>query len=331
MKAVVIFNLGGPDRLENVKPFLFNLFYDRAIINISNPFRYFLAKLVSSRRNLKAQDIYQHLGGGSPIVVETESQAQALQKRLGHDYKVFIAMRYWHPMIDQVMQEVIDSKPDEIILLPLYPQFSMSTTGSFFTEWEKKMKRKACVIPIRKICCYPDNPLFTKAFQDVILNTITSENVPKNARYLFSAHGLPMKNIQAGDPYEMQVHSSVNAILQGLPVVNDHVICYQSKVGPLKWLEPSTETEIKRAAEENIPIVIIPISFVSENSETLYELDYLYKKYAGDIGMTGYYRVPTLQANDHYISALTSMVTNNHQTSCLMTGCKRFCQIPIAA
>lgn len=326
MKAVIIFNLGGPDTLKNVKPFLFNLFNDKAIISLAKPFRYLLAKLVSSRRNLKAQDIYKHLGGGSPILHETQMQKDALQKALGDEYKVFIGMRYWHPMADEVLDDVIALNPDEIILLPLYPQYSMSTTGSFFTEWEEKMRAKNVTIPLRKVCCYPGHELFIQSYQNVIEVAKEKENIPKNARYLFSAHGLPKKNIEKGDPYEGQVHKSVKSIVEGLPFIKDHVVCYQSKVGPLEWLGPSTETEIKRASVDKVPVVIIPISFVSENSETLYELDYEYKMFANEQGIMGYTRVPTLRDNPFYIKALASMVENHYEQPCGVKGCKLVCR-----
>ncbi len=325
MKAVVIFNLGGPDNLKNVRPFLFNLFYDKAILNLINPFRYLLAKLVSTRRNSTAQDIYKHLGGRSPILEETQKQADALQKSLGEDYKVFVCMRYWFPLIDSVIKQVMDSNPEEIILLPLYPQYSLATTGSFFDAWDKAMKETGCLIPLRKICCYPSNSLFNKSYMAIISQEIKNQNIPQNARYLFSAHGLPKKNIAQGDPYEEHVHFSVNEVTKGLPLIRDYVICYQSKVGPLEWLGPSTEDEILRAANDKVPIVIVPISFVSENSETLYELDYLYHTYANSLGLTQYYRIPTVQANTLFIEALASLVQNEHQQPCLAIRCQLSC------
>jgi protoporphyrin/coproporphyrin ferrochelatase len=321
MKAVVLFNLGGPDSLENVKPFLFNLFNDEAIINLPNPFRYILAKFVSSRRNKKAQAIYAHLGGKSPILEETQAQANALQNLLGEEYKVFIAMRYWTPMAEAIVDEVLSSKPDEIILLPLYPQFSTTTTGSFFTHWDKIMRDRGYRIPLRQICCYPDFPLYIKASQTVIREAIRDKNIPQNARFLFSAHGLPKKCIDSGDPYEQQINLSVTSIMSGLPEIKDHVICYQSKVGPLEWLEPSTESEIRRAALDGVPIAIVPISFVSENSETLYELDFEYKAYAQGMGLSGYYRIPTLRDNGIYISALESLIQTCYQPECARTSC----------
>ena len=321
MKAVVIFNLGGPDRLESVKPFLFNLFYDRAILNIPNPWRFFLAKLVSSRRDKTAQGIYKHLGGGSPILTETNAQAKALENALGKGYRVFTAMRYWHPMVDEVIEEITHLNPSEVILVPLYPQFSFATTGSFFTEWDAAMKKRGCNLPARKICCYPMQKDFIAAFHDVISSTIRQENIPENARYLFSAHGLPKKNILNGDPYEHHVTLSVNAILKSASQIKDHVICYQSKVGPLEWLGPSTEDEIKRAAADNTPVVIVPVSFVSENSETLYELDYLYKEYAMKLGLKHYFRVPTLQYNHNYITCLASLIKTEEIKFCNQQVC----------
>jgi ferrochelatase len=240
-------------------------------------------------------------------------------------------MRYWYPMVDEVLEQVIASKPNEIILLPLYPQFSKTTTGSFFEQWESRMRHKGCKILVRKICCYPELPLYINASQDVIQNSIKQNQIPENARYLFSAHGLPKKNIQKGDPYEIHVHMSVDSIVKGLPQIKDHVICYQSKVGPLEWLGPSTEDEIKRACEDQVPMVIVPISFVSENSETLYELDYQYKLYADNLGIKEYYRVPTVRDNSYYISALASMIQTCYQQKCSAKSCDQPCGQYLAA
>ncbi|MBP6984966.1 MAG: ferrochelatase [Alphaproteobacteria bacterium] len=323
MKAVVIFNLGGPDKLDNVKPFLFNLFNDPAILSIPQPFRYLLAKLVSSRRNKKAQGIYSYLGGRSPIYPETQNQADALQKKLGSSYKVFICMRYWHPMMEDVIEDVLASNPEEIILLPLYPHYSFSTTGSFFEAWKNCMREKKIDVPVKKICCYPHENNFIQSCREVISKTVKECSIPPQARFLFSAHGLPQKNIINGDPYEEQIHITVNHILKDFPSIQDHVICFQSKVGPLKWLEPSTEQEIKRASEDGVPVVIVPISFVSENSETLYELDYEYKTYAESLGINQYYRIPTLGYNTHYIESLASMVLSDYKALCGADRCQK--------
>lgn len=308
MKAVVLFNLGGPDNLSNVRPFLFNLFYDRSIIDLPNPLRFLLAKTIAYSRNMKAQKIYGLLGGGSPIVQETEMQVKALQKVLGNEYKVFLAMRYWHPMTEEVMKAISELNPSEIILVPLYPQYSLSTTESFFINWDHLVKKEGFHYPTERIHSYPTHKGYINAQIDVISSHIKQHSIPENARYLFSAHGLPEKYIRMGDPYEKQVDESVSEIVRQIPEIKDYVICYQSKVGPAKWLEPSSEDEIKRAACDGVPVVIVPISFVSENSETLYELDILYKEYAASLGLNSYYRIPTIQDNPNYIACLADMI-----------------------
>lgn len=325
MKAVILFNLGGPDHLDNVKPFLFNLFYDRAIINLPNPLRYMIAKLVSSRRNKTAQQIYKHLGGRSPIVPETQAQADELQHMLGSKYKVFISMRYWHPLLHSVLDEIKSENFDEIILMPLYPQYSTTTTGSFFSLFDRLISEKKININVKKICCYPDQIQYITACVNSIKEQIKNLNIPSNARYLFSAHGLPKKCIEAGDPYEAHVNITVQKTIEEFPEIKDHVVCYQSKVGPLEWIGPSTESEIIRAAAGNVPVAIIPISFVSENSETLYELDFEYKKTAQDHGLNAYYRLNTLRSDDLYIQAIADMIISCYSRSCSSLTCKFPC------
>lgn len=308
--AVVLFNLGGPDGPEAVKPFLYNLFFDPAIIGLPRPFRYLLAKLISSRRAPKAREIYDEIGGKSPILENTEAQAQALEASLsGHgQVKVFTAMRYWHPRASDVAAKVKEFDPDHIILLPLYPQYSTTTTGSSFAEWDRVARAKKIGATTSRICCYPTQSEFIKAHVQLIR---TYYNEAKNfgaPRLLFSAHGLPEKIIKGGDPYQAQVEASTQAILKELEIPNvDYVNCYQSRVGPMKWIGPSTESELLRAAAEKVPVVLIPVAFVSEHSETLVELDIEYAEMAHAQGLDHYYRVPTLSNHAHFIAALTDM------------------------
>lgn len=298
--AVVLLNLGGPDKLSSVKEFLFNLFYDPAIIRLTNPFRWLLAKIISSRREEKAKGIYAKMGGGSPILLATKKQANLLEidlnKRLQDEFKVFVSMRYWHPFASEIAKKIEVYAPDEVLLLPLYPQFSTTTTKSSLDEFFNLMRHRK----IKTACCYYKEPNFIKAHVGLI-----KEKLPKEkCRILFSAHGLPEKIIKQGDPYQYQIEETVNAVVKELDPKTEYVICYQSKVGPLKWLGPSTEDELNKAAEENIAVVVVPIAFVSDHSETLVELDIDYKELFESKSSKPYIRVPALNENDNFIKAL---------------------------
>ncbi len=308
-KAVILFNLGGPDKPNAVRPFLFNLFNDPAILRIPRPFRRLLAWWIAKRRAPEAQAIYAHLGGGSPLLANTQDQAKALESSLGEGWRVFIAMRYWHPLTEETLQEVRAYNPSEIILLPLYPQFSTTTTASSLQAWAEAAKRARLDIPTKTICCYPQLAGFIAANCDLILQTLKGEKRPY--RLLFSAHGLPQKIIEQGDPYQFQVELSAQKIVDQLGNP-DFVVCYQSKVGPLKWLEPSLEAEIKRAAQDRVGVVIVPLAFVSEHSETLVELDLQYDAFARTEGVPFYLRVPTVSTHPLFIQGLTEMIFSHN-------------------
>ncbi|WP_169566607.1 ferrochelatase [Sneathiella limimaris] len=312
-KAIVLFNLGGPDSFEAVEPFLFNLFYDPAIIRLPKPFRYLIAKLISRRRGPTAREIYGHLGGKSPLLEQTESQAEKLQNLLStedDEYEVFITMRYWHPRASDVVKKVKAFAPDEVILLPLYPQFSTTTSASSLKEWQEASKKEGLTAPASSICCYPAEEGFVHAYTSLIelsLQEMTSEA----PRLLFSAHGLPKKIVDGGDPYPFQVEKSVAAIVKKLNRPDlEHLVCYQSRVGPLEWIGPDTEEEIKRAGLEKKPLVVIPVAFVSEHSETLVELDIEYGELASEAGVPEYKRVPTVTVHDRFIEGLSNLVKN---------------------
>ncbi|MCH2037829.1 MAG: ferrochelatase [Rickettsiales bacterium] len=315
--AVILFNLGGPDNLEAVKPFLFNLFNDKNIIGAPTPIRYLLAKFISAKRESTAQEIYGFIGNKSPILEETEAQAQKLEAVLASEtdeYKVFIAMRYWHPFSYETIEKVKEYQPDEVILLPLYPQFSTTTTGSSFEDWEIQTVKASLDVTSRKICCYHKEALFVSAHTKMIKDYLEEHKLVENYRILFSAHGLPEKIIKQGDPYQAQVEGTVEAIVSELAIEGlDYQVCYQSKVGPLEWIKPSTESENERAGEEQKPIVIVPVAFVSEHSETLVELDIEYKELADEHKVPAYYRVPTLSANAHYIESLAALCTGTSE------------------
>jgi ferrochelatase len=322
--AVVLFNLGGPDNLEAVKPFLFNLFYDPAIISLPNPLRFILAKLISSRRTKTAEAIYKEMGGKSPIIEETKNQAIALERAISKQgkFKVFFFMRYWKPCVDDVINDVVKYKPDEVVLLPLYPQFSTTTTASGFKYWRDNLKGRLEGVPMRSPCCYYDHTKFVESYTDLTLKEYAKAQKSGKPRVLFSAHGIPKNRIEMGDPYEYQVQKSVEAIVKKINVKNlDYKICYQSKVGPLEWLGPSTEHEIKMAAKVNIPLVIVPIAFVSEHSETLVELDIEYKHLAEQSGLKAYYRVPAITKHPKFIACLADIVLHERKRSCDFQKC----------
>ena len=309
-KAVILFNLGGPDKLENVEPFLFNLFNDPAILNLPTFLRYPLAKLIANRRAPTAKKIYQELGGSSPILKLTEEQAVALESKLNKDdnvskYKCFIVMRCWHPRAENVVKEVIDYGPDEIILMPLYPQYSAATSGSSINEWQNICKKNNFEVKTCTLCCYPTDNNFIQAHKDEIIKKIKNLD---NFKLIFSAHGLPEKNIKKGDPYQWQVEQSVDRIVKSLSIKNlDWILSYQSRVGPLKWIGPSTEDIIIENSKLGKQIVLVPIAFVSEHSETLVELDIEYKELADKNGCKNYLRVPALGKNENYIKAMLNM------------------------
>lgn len=313
--AVVLLNLGGPDSLSAVKPFLFNLFYDPAIIRLPNPFRWLLAQLISRLRAKKAQAIYTKMGGKSPLLENTQAQAHALENvlssNLGISYKVFIAMRCWHPLTAETVQSVKIYNPDKIILLPLYPQFSTTTTASSFQEWEDQIKKHDLNILTSKIQSYYKDFLFIQAHSDLILPFYEQAKSYGKPRLLFSAHSLPQKVIDRGDPYQRQTEESVqeivNQLTENLKEKIDYQICYQSRVGPVQWLTPTTEQALDKAAQDKVPVIVVPISFVSEHSETLVELDQDYRQYAQEKDIPFYGLVPTLSCHPLFIKCLAKL------------------------
>ncbi len=309
-KAVILFNLGGPDRLESVEPFLFNLFNDPAIISIPAIFRYPLAKLISKRRAPIAKNIYKEIGNKSPILELTQNQAKSLENTLSikGNYKCFVIMRCWHPRAADVIKEVKKYNPEEIILLPLYPQYSASTSGSSIKEWNDLCKKENYKVKTKIICCYPTENNFLNSHANLIKKTIKNLET-KDFKLLFSAHGLPEIKIKKGDPYQWQVEQTVAGIMSKLAKENpDYIISYQSRVGPLKWIGPSTDEIIIKYSKEKKGIVIVPVAFVSEHSETLVELDIEYKKLAEKNGCSFYKRVPALGVEESFIKGLEHLV-----------------------
>lgn len=312
--AIVLFNLGGPDCPEAVWPFLLNLFSDPGILRVPFFVRPFLARLIAGRRRRPATANYALLGGRSPLLELTERQARALEAALPDiDAKCFIAMRYWHPFSDEAARSVRAWDPDEILLLPLYPQYSTTTTGSSLTAWRTAAARAGLAKATTTLCCWHSDPAYVAATAGLVRGGVAKArqaldpSVP--LRVLFSAHGLPEAIVRAGDPYQYQIEQTAQAVANTLALQSaEWSICYQSRATPQKWLEPSTETAIERAARDGVAVLVVPIAFVSEHSETLVELDVEYAELAHRLGVRGYFRVPTPNDDPAFIAALAELV-----------------------
>ena len=308
--AVVLFNLGGPDGPAAVRPFLANLFKDPAIIGLPAVVRHPLAGVIAKRREKAAQANYDLMGGASPLLPGTEAQARALEAQLkvhapGDESRVFIAMRYWKPFAAETAKAVAAFAPDEIVLLPLYPQYSTTTTASSLKDWWSAYTGPG---RSRAVCCYPTSHGVVEAHVRAIRRLWETSGSPSGLRLLFSAHGLPQKVVDAGDPYRAQVEATAAQIAARLPEFADWQVCFQSRVGPLKWLSPSTDAEIRRAGAEGRGVLIAPIAFVSEHVETLVELDHDYGRLANEVGCKPYLRAPTPGVSEPFIDDLAQAV-----------------------
>jgi ferrochelatase len=315
--GVVLFNLGGPDRLESVEPFLRNLFADPAIVALPAPIRLPLARLLARRRAPAARAIYERIGGRSPLLDLTREQAAALERRLGGGARVFVCMRHWHPFAEETAAEVRAFAPDSIVLLPLYPQFSTTTSASAFAAWRRAAAGEGLSRPSRAVCCYPTEAGWIEAVAELVGRGLAEARAklaaagrpPGSARVLFSAHGLPERIVARGDPYPWQVRRTAEAVAAALgEAAPDWVVCYQSRVGPLKWIGPSTEAEIALAAFDGVGVVVAPIAFVSEHSETLVELDMDYRDLARRLGVPCYVRVAAVGTHSRFIDGLAALV-----------------------
>lgn len=319
--AIVMLNLGGPDAKNAIKPFLMNFFMDKNIIGLPVPFRCILAALIARKRSKReAGESYGELGDKSPLLENSRAQAKALDKVLKDDksasYKTFICMRYWHPMSPQVVREVRDWGADEIVVLPLYPQFSTATTWSSLQVLHKALYQAGMEdMPVSTICCYPFNDGFIQASAENVIKEYKRavKDGFDNPRVLFSAHGLPEKTIKAGDPYQYQCEQTAKkiaaAMKKKLKVKSlDWQICYQSRVGPLKWIGPSVDEALEQATKDKKAVVIYPHAFTQEHVETLVELDIEYREEAEEMGQHGYYRAMTVGTHPKYIKGLASLV-----------------------
>ena len=312
--AIVLFNLGGPDRPEAIRPFLLNLFTDPAILRVPFFVRPFLARRIASARLAPARASYAVLGGKSPLLELTQQQSAELQQALPElQAKCFIAMRYWHPFSDATARAVRDFQPDKVVLLPLYPHYSSTTTGSSLTVWREAAAGVGLVADTTTICCYPIDPAYIAATTALLRTAHDAARSQLHSsiplRVLFSAHGLPDDIVRRGDPYQWQIEQTVSHVVTawGQPEA-DWVICYQSRATPQRWIEPSTEAELERAARDKVAVLVMPIAFVSDHSETLVELDVDYKAIAGKLGVPGYFRVPAQNSDAGFIAALAGLV-----------------------
>jgi ferrochelatase len=312
--AIVLLNLGGPDKMESVYPFLLNLFLDPAILRVPVFIRPLLARIIAFARKKPASANYALLGGKSPLLDLTIDQAAALERSLPElDARCFIAMRYWHPFSDETARDVKAFDPDEVVLLPLYPQHSTTTTGSSFTAWREAASAVGLVKPTTSICCYHSDPAFVAATAAIVRKSYLESRAELDPavklRVLFSAHGLPESIIASGDPYQHQVERTVAAVVRQMAVTGmDHLVCYQSRATPQKWIGPSTEDEIARAGREKVALLVVPIAFVSDHSETLVELDIEYRELAEEDGVPAYFRAPVQNADPAFIQSLADLV-----------------------
>jgi protoporphyrin/coproporphyrin ferrochelatase len=309
--GVVLFQLGGPDTLEAIEPFLFNLFCDPDIIDF--PFarigRRPLAKLISSTRARKVQHHYATIGGGSPIRRFTEQQARALQLKLqrsGLDARCFVAMRYWHPFTAEAVEQLRSAQCDEVVLLPLYPQYSGTTTGSSLNEWRRVFSGDA---PVHCVDPFYRHALYLQALVEKVGEALARFERPERPEIVFSAHSVPVAVIEKGDPYQRQIEETVDLLMQRGGWPNQHRLCYQSKVGASKWLQPSLHVALRElAAQKDREVCVVPISFVSDHVETLGEIDHEARAEAAKLGIKRFEMMSGLNDSPRFIAALAELV-----------------------
>ncbi|MEM7553244.1 MAG: ferrochelatase [Cyanobacteria bacterium P01_A01_bin.84] len=323
--GVLLLNLGGPDKLEDVGPFLYNLFSDPEIIRL--PFRWLqkpLAWFIATKRTKISQENYRKIGGGSPLRTITEAQGDALQEQLkttGRDASIYVAMRYWHPFTEEAIAQLIKDGIEKVVILPLYPQFSISTSGSSFrlleTLWRENpslQKVEYTVIP-----SWYKQQGYLQAMAQLISQELEQLENPDEAHIFFSAHGVPKSYVEeAGDPYQQEIEECTYLIMQTLNRENDYTLAYQSRVGPVEWLQPYTEDAIEELGAKGIKkLVVVPISFVSEHIETLEEIDIEYREIAEEAGIENFRRVPALNTHPLFIQALADLVTESLESPSL--------------
>ncbi len=314
--GIVLLNLGGPERIQDVGPFLYNLFADPEIIRLPIPaLQKPLAWLISTLRSNKSQEAYRSIGGGSPLRRITDQQARELQSLLRQrdvDATTYVAMRYWHPFTESAVADMKADGIDQVVVLPLYPHFSISTSGSSFRELQRLRQgdERFAQLPLRAIRSWHDHPGYLKAMAQLIEREIDACVDPSTAHVFFSAHGVPKSYVEeAGDPYQKEIESCAELIMKTLGRENPWTLAYQSRVGPVEWLQPYTEEALEELGEKGVKeLVVVPISFVSEHIETLEEIDIEYREIATEAGVSNFRRVPALDTDPTFIASLADLV-----------------------
>lgn len=324
-KGVLLLQMGGPANLEEIEPFLFNLFRDKYIIQLPwfmKSFQESFARVVSRSRAPKVAEQYKQIGGGSPIKFETESQAKALAQQLNRErnpeieIKAYYAMRYTYPFLNDALKDMQADGINELTVIPLYPQYSIATTGSSLIECKELFEQSDFnkQANIKYIESWHDNEDYIRLIYNRIQDKLAEFNQegivdPRRIHILFSAHGLPESYIENGDPYQEQIKQSISKVMGRLPMYK-HSLAYQSKVGPVKWLEPATDTKLKKLAKEQLVenVLVVPISFVGDHIETMFELAIEYAHVAKEAGIKKYKVTRLPKANKLLINALASFV-----------------------
>jgi ferrochelatase len=313
--GVLLFNLGGPETLHDVKPFLYRLFSDPEIIHVKwSPLRKAIAYTIATLRRKTSEGYYSQIGGGSPLRRLTEEQARALAeefKRRGKDVETFVGMCTWHPFLGEAIDKIEKSGIDSLVILPLFPQYSVTTTGSGFSALRQLIDKRPSFkkLDVQWICSWPDQPAYIESFVQGIQRELKKFGNSEKVHILFSAHSIPESYVRNGDPYLEQTKKTVELIMDRLERRNPYQLSFQSKIGPVKWLEPFTSEIITQLGKQGIDdVLVVPISFVSEHIETLYELDILFKKIAADAGVENFRRVPALNSDPTFIRALADLV-----------------------
>lgn len=317
-RGVLLFNLGGPETLEDVRPFLYNLFSDPEIIRIrSGILRRALAHCIASVRQGKSRRLYRQIGGGSPLRRITEAQASALSGVLesrGYSARVYVGMRCWKPSIDEAVQSILEDRITRLVLLPLFPQFSVTTTGSCLKHFRRLDNQLGLSSGIQTavVDSWYDEPRYVEAMADMIregIRRFSPDKKDERVFLLYSAHSLPESYVREGDPYLDQTRRSMEMIHAALGSEYPSALAFQSRVGPVRWLRPSTrDVLMKLAREGRTKVLVIPLSFVSDHIETLQEIDIAYKKMALRAGIKEFHRAPSLNTYPKFIQALADCV-----------------------
>ena len=313
--GVLLFNLGGPETLRDVKPFLYRLFSDPEIIHVKfSPLRKAIAYMIATLRRKTSEGYYSQIGGGSPLRRLTEEQAKALAgelKRRGRDVETFVGMCTWHPFLFEAVDKIDEANIDSLVILPLFPQYSVTTTGSGFAVLRQLIDKHPQFkkLDVQWICSWADQPTYIESFVQAIQRELGKFTDPEKVHLLFSAHSIPESYVRNGDPYLEQTKETVELIMDRLGRRNPYQLSFQSKIGPVKWLEPFTSDVIVELGKRGVDdVLVIPVSFVSEHIETLYELDILFRKVAADAGVENFKRVPALNSDPTFIRALADIV-----------------------